>query len=141
MLLTGLRVPLLSSPDLAVDLFILLSGFLMAYHAERSRDDQGQPATWAKFWAKRFFRIAPVYYIALAAALVLGPVLYADRMEIAAVLPGQAQEPGRYLDHSVGNIVAHLSFVFGQARSTAIRRPSPTGASAWRWPSTRSSHS
>ena len=65
MLLTGLRVPLLSSPDLAVDLFILLSGFLMAYHAERSRDDQGQPATWAKFWAKRFFRIAPLYWMAV----------------------------------------------------------------------------
>lgn len=40
-------------PKLAVDLFMLLSGFLMLYTVDRSRKD------WGRFGLRRFFRLAP----------------------------------------------------------------------------------
>lgn len=104
-----------SDPDLAVDLFIVLSGFLMAFHYIRREDREPWPAksTWAVFWLRRFFRIAPLYYVALAAALILGPHLGAVRGFIAEAIPGTGTNPARYFDTSADNILLHVSFLFG----------------------------
>jgi peptidoglycan/LPS O-acetylase OafA/YrhL len=41
-LLTGLSVPVLDLPDLGVDLFMMLSGFLMVFHYHlRAKKEQG----------------------------------------------------------------------------------------------------
>lgn len=127
MILTGFRVPVVSRPDLGVDLFILLSGFLMVfqYRLRSEFEDWRRPAIWAAFWTRRFFRIAPLFYLLLAAALIAGPTVYADRVVIDGFLGQALQPPERYLDHGPANIAAHLSFVFGLLPAYAYRTPLP----------------
>lgn len=127
MILTGFRLPLVSKPDLGVDLFILLSGFLMMYQyrLRAGSEDWSAPGTWAAFWTRRFFRLAPLFYVTLAAALIAGPLIYADRVAIDTFL-GQALQPReRYTDGSLTNIALHLTFLFGLLPDYAFRTPLP----------------
>jgi len=127
MILTGFRLPLMSKPDLGVDLFILLSGFLMMfqYRLRAGREDWNAPGTWTAFWTRRFFRLAPLFYVTLAAALIAGPSIYADRVVIDSFLGQSLQPPERYLDGSLTNIALHLSFLFGLLPDYAFRTPLP----------------
>lgn len=127
MILTGFRLPLISKPDLGVDLFIILSGFLMMYQyrLRAGSEDWSSPGTWASFWTRRFFRLAPLFYVTLAVALIAGPLIYADRVAIDSFL-GQALQPGeRYNDASLTNIALHLTFLFGLLPDYAFRTPLP----------------
>ncbi len=76
-ILTGVRVWFIDSPGLAVDLFITLSGFLMAFHYRHRREAEPweSPYTWSRFWIRRFFRIAPLFYALLIVAYFVGPIL------------------------------------------------------------------
>ena len=125
--LTGWRVLVLSSPDLGVDLFIMLSGFLMVFHFQLRESVQpwGKPSTWVSFWLKRFFRIAPLYYLMLCIALLLGPALYDSRMAIDTFFNHSPQPPERYLDATLGNFMMHASFLFGLLPDYAFRTPLP----------------
>lgn len=127
MILTGLHLPLIGQPDLGVDLFILLSGFLMVfqYRLRAEFEDWRSPAVWTAFWMRRFFRIAPLFYLLLALALLAGPTIYADRVAIDLFFSRDLQPPERYLDRSFTNIAAHLTFVFGLLPSYAFRTPLP----------------
>lgn len=127
LLLTGWRLPVLSEPDLGVDLFIILSGFLMVFHYQlrAAREPWEQPSTWRSFWIRRYFRIAPLYYLLLAVALILGPWLYESRMVIDAFLGRIPQAPYRFLDHSLTNGLMHISFLFGLSPAYAYRTPLP----------------
>ena len=127
MMLSGLRLPLISQPDLGVDLFILLSGFLMVlqYRLRRDFEDWDRLGTWAAFWTRRFFRIAPLFYAALLIALLLGPMIYGDRVAIDTFLDHKMQRPERYLDASFSNVLLHLTFAFGLLPSHAFRTPLP----------------
>src|SRR5580700_3729370 len=60
----GIPVP---DPKIAVDIFMVVSGYLMFYLAEErsAKEPPGQLASVLKFWTRRFFRIAPVYYLVL----------------------------------------------------------------------------
>lgn len=119
MFLTGYKVMILAEPDMAVELFIIISGFLMTYHyqAREAREPWMAPDTWKTFWVRRFFRIAPLYYVCLAVALYFGPELWQARLDAASIMPGgveeQARYADRYLDQSLTNILMHVSFVFG----------------------------
>jgi peptidoglycan/LPS O-acetylase OafA/YrhL len=119
MFLTGYTTAILAEPDMAVELFIIISGFLMTYHYQvrEAREPWLDPDTWKTFWIRRFFRIAPLYYVCLAAAMILGPLLWEARLDAASVLPGgveeQARYAGRYLDQSLTNILLHVTFLFG----------------------------
>ena len=127
MILTGFRLPLIGKPDLGVDLFILLSGFLMMYQyrLRAGSEDWDAPGIWAAFWTRRFFRLAPLFYVTLAAALIAGPSIYADRVAIDSFL-GQALQPAeRYTDASLTNIVMHVTFLFGLLPEYAFRTPLP----------------
>lgn len=126
-ILTGWRLPILGLPDLGVDLFILLSGFVMVYqYRQRSAfEDWDAPRTWLKFWVRRFFRIAPLFYTLLLVALMLGPQIYADRVAIDTALGHAPQNPLRYLDFSVGNVLLHATFLFGLLPQYAFRTPLP----------------
>lgn len=125
--LTGWHLPILSSPDLGVDLFIMLSGFLMVFHyrLRESANPWEKPSTWFGFWLKRFFRIAPLYYVMLCIALLLGPQLYESRMVIDTFLSHGPQLPERYLDGSLRNLLIHASFLFGLHPAYAFRTPLP----------------
>ncbi len=127
-ILSGLRfLPVLSWGDMAVDLFMMISGFLMAHHflQRRGTEPWQAPGTWRAFWLRRFFRIAPAYYLLLAVALALGPWLGQYRDLIASHFPETATAPARYLDGSLANIAAHVSFVFGLLPDYAFRTPLP----------------
>lgn len=124
--LTVAWIPIVGRPLLAVDLFMLLSGALMAYQAQvrEPREPMAQPLTWLKFWTRRFFRIAPVFYLAFLAAMVLGPWLFGMREVVAAAGAGVA-DPVRYTDHGPANILLHLTFLFGFIPEYASRSPLP----------------
>lgn len=126
-ILAGFSLPILSEPDLGVDLFILLSGFLMVFQYElrAQREPWEQPATWTKFWMRRFFRIAPLYYITLIAALAAGSAIYDARVALDLYRHVEVQAPTRYLDPSFTNFALHFSFLFGLLPSYSFRTPLP----------------
>lgn len=126
-LLTRFRVPLIGDPDLGVDLFIVLSGFLMVFHyrLREAKEPWELPSTWRTFWLRRFFRIAPLYYIMLIFAIALGPAIYEARVMIDAYNSVPVQPAGRYLDQSFWNWVAHLTFAFGTMPGYAYRTALP----------------
>lgn len=127
-ILTGLKyIPVLSWGGLAVDLFMMLSGFLMAHHyiQRRAFEPWESSRTFFVFWVRRFFRIAPLYYVLLAVALLLGPWLGECRSAIASVWPDTATPLERYTDQSLANALAHASFIFGFLPHFAFRSPLP----------------
>ena len=65
------KLPIWGSASLAVDGFMLLSGFLMAYHwnIRQSKFDLLKNQM-NDFYIRRFFRIAPLYYVLLTVAFV-----------------------------------------------------------------------
>lgn len=126
-LLSGWHVPIIGDPDLGVDLFVMLSGFLMVFHYQLRKDREPWEnwLTWRLFWTRRFFRIAPLYYVMLAIALALGPILYDARIAIDTFNGVRLQAESRYLDDSIVNYLSHLSFLFGLIPQYAYRTPLP----------------
>jgi peptidoglycan/LPS O-acetylase OafA/YrhL len=127
-ILTGLKsYPILSWGSLAVDLFMILSGFLMAHHYMQRRVDKpwDSSKTISDFWIRRFFRIAPLYYVLLVIALLLGPLLGEYRSAIALVWPDTATPTERYYDQSFVNILSHMTFIFGLLPYFSFRSPLP----------------
>ncbi|MBB3392718.1 peptidoglycan/LPS O-acetylase OafA/YrhL [Rhizobium sp. BK275] len=126
-LLTGFSVPVIGDPDLGVDLFIMLSGFLMVFHYQRRKEREPWEAssTWITFWIRRYFRIAPLYYVMLVAALTLGPFIYDARMVIDGFNGVEPQLASRYLDSSLTNYLAHVTFLFGFSPEYAFRTALP----------------
>lgn len=127
-ILTGLKAyPILSWGGLAVDLFMILSGFLMAHHYIQRKETEpwNSPKTVISFWLKRLFRIAPLYYVILALAFLLGPLLGEYRSSIALVWADTATPIVRYTDQSVVNVFTHVSFMFGFLPHYSFRSPLP----------------
>lgn len=127
-ILTGMRaIPVLAWGDLAVDLFMMLSGFLMAHHyiQRQAFEPWDTSRTFYIFWVRRFFRIAPLYYLILIVAFILGPWLGDYRSAIASVWPDTATPASRYFDQSLSNAITHVSFVFGFLPHFAFRTPLP----------------
>ncbi len=126
-LLTMFELPVVSKPDLGVDLFILLSGFLMAYQylLRKDREDWSSSRTWRSFWIRRFFRLSPLYFVLLVIALALGTYIYADRVFIDESLGRSLQLPERYLDFSITNVAMHVTYLFGLFPDYAYRTPLP----------------
>lgn len=127
-ILSGMHyIKVLSWGELAVDLFMMLSGFLMAHHYihRRDREPWESKNTIYKFWLRRFFRIAPLFYILLITALFLGPWLGDCRQIIASHWPSTATPIERYNDNSFLNLLTHITFVFGFLPQWAFRTPLP----------------
>ena len=126
-LVGGRGAPILSWGKLAVDLFMVLSGFLMAHHylLRQSTRPWASPSTWADFWVRRWFRISPLYFLLLAAALLCGPYIGAHRDLVAAVWPATATLAARYNDSSLTNMLLHVSYLFGVLPDYAFRTALP----------------
>lgn len=126
-MLTGFRVPGLANPALGVDLFIFISGYLMASHYERRK--QVEPwreiSTPLKFWLRRFFRIAPLYYLLLAIAFYFAPALGEFREELGKLVPGSSTDHIRYELPTLANVIAHVSFLFGILPQYSFTTPMP----------------
>ncbi len=109
-----------SNPALAVDVFMIISGFLMAIHFQEraAREPWESPRTWFRFYLRRFMRIAPGYYVILAAALALSAsyasmrgVFYPESLP-APVAQVAASGESRFA-FSWASALMHLSFLFG----------------------------
>ena len=127
-ILSGLHyVRFLSWGSLAVDLFMILSGFLMTFHyiERQSKEPWDKKNTVIKFWLRRFFRIAPLFYLLLIIAFLLGPQLGDYRNAIAQHWPDTATSNLRYTDTSLANFFAHISFAFGFIPDYSFRSPLP----------------
>ena len=55
---------------IGVDLFFVLSGFLITHHILRLQDRQGSAWSWGNYLGKRALRIVPAYYAVLFLALL-----------------------------------------------------------------------
>jgi peptidoglycan/LPS O-acetylase OafA/YrhL len=127
-ILSGLNgVKILSWGALAVDLFMILSGFLMAFHylERQAKEPWTSRTTILKFWLRRFFRIAPLFYILLIISFLLGPWLGECRTVIASHWPATATSSLRYEDNSLFNFFIHISFIFGVLPEYSFRSPLP----------------
>jgi peptidoglycan/LPS O-acetylase OafA/YrhL len=102
--------PILSRGDLAVDVFIILSGFVIFDLLDSKRE------TFADFITRRFFRIFPIYVVALLAGYFLAGHFLAWLMSIpwktqpVAASIAFAASSKAYLNQ---NLLAHLTALHG----------------------------
>lgn len=112
----------------AVNAFMFASGFLIYYQCATSSAYDGLRSAWGirNFYIRRFFRIAPAYYVALAVALLLSHWLGEARLAIGEVLPASRTSMERYfIDDYLQSIALHASFVFGLLPQHAYSTPLP----------------
>ncbi|OKB67229.1 acyltransferase [Serratia marcescens] len=114
-ILTSFHLPILSDPAIGVDLFILLSGYLMAknYVERKEHEPWTDASTFKKFWTRRFFRIAPLYYVLLVLAIALGSYFGEARDIIGHFYSETQTNASRYSDHTFLNVFTHVTFMFG----------------------------
>ncbi|WP_413480777.1 acyltransferase family protein [Serratia proteamaculans] len=114
-ILTSFHFPILSDPAIGVDLFILLSGYLMAknYVERKEKEPWTDSSTFRKFWLRRFFRIAPLYYVLLIFAIGFGNYFGEARDTIVHFYNETQTNSSRYSDSSFLNVFTHVTFMFG----------------------------
>jgi peptidoglycan/LPS O-acetylase OafA/YrhL len=107
--------------SLVVDIFILLSGFLMLHQvtAREIHEPLDRPQTWLIFWLRGFFRLAPLYYTMLVIAVLCEQ--YQNGFD--GSFHSSNWESGRTANDQLGlHIISHVTFLFGLspefARST-----------------------
>ena len=109
--------PIVPDAKIAVDLFMMISGYLMIANADRrwSGEPLSNPRNWLRFLVRRYFRIAPAYYVSLGLAVALGPLFlggYDVLFDRSTIGLGQNVNPERIV-YSPLNILSHLTFLFG----------------------------
>jgi peptidoglycan/LPS O-acetylase OafA/YrhL len=107
------------SPKIAVDVFMVLSGFLMVYQWYAKLEDDGRinTGTVVRFYLRRFFRIAPLFYIVLLLVFLLGPIFLHGYSILRAHNPAQFENDTIYdpanIHYTLKNLLMHVSFLFG----------------------------
>lgn len=117
---------------LAVDVFIFVSGFLMLWHYQdrEDREPWQKPGTWMKFWIRRFFRLAPLYWLLLLITFsFLGNWLaWSDefyRLNPPSWMDGLHEWPRVDQSLSPANVLSHYLFIFGVIPRFASNNPLP----------------
>lgn len=107
------------APKIAVDLFMVLSGLLMAYtvQARESTEPMSRPANWLRFYVRRYFRLAPAYYLCLFLVVALAPLYLGGYTHLRELNPTLWQgswiyDPER-TNYTIGNLLLHITFLFG----------------------------
>lgn len=106
-------------PKLAVDLFMIISGYLMAANAfaRDSYEPMSRKRNWLRFWVRRYFRVAPAYYLSLALVVLLSVPFLAGYQNLIQMAYGNALVGTDYdpatIHYTPLNILLHLSFLFG----------------------------
>jgi peptidoglycan/LPS O-acetylase OafA/YrhL len=121
----------LPSPKIAVDIFMVASGFLMVYQYRRreAREPMDSRRTAIRFWIRRFFRIAPIYYLCLLILLVFWSAYSNGLATLQQVLPERWANLPIYVpaNYHVGwlNTLMHATFLFGMVPKYAASNMSP----------------
>jgi peptidoglycan/LPS O-acetylase OafA/YrhL len=128
----GGLLPFLSTPGMAVYAFMVMSGFLMALHfrLREQREPWQSPKTWGIFYVRRFFRIAPLYYLLLAFALTFqGPYMAAYNNLGKFYRPDFVQAVGipafDLHGFDFATLFYHVTFLFGAIPSQSSNNVMP----------------
>lgn len=124
--LAAAKLPLADQPSMAVDIFIVLSGFVMVY-SMRARGEAASNlsrATYTSFLLRRFWRLSPAFFVIFAIAMGLAEWTGHLRESLTA-LGSPAPQGNRYTDQSATNIALHLTYMFGLFPSYSSRSPIP----------------
>ena len=126
----ALQVPGLSSPGSAVDIFMLLSGFLMVVSTRDGLCVRLSASLVQRFYLARLFRVMPLYYVLLLACVGLAG--YIDVWERAWLVAshGSIEAAAHLLPDKSGvaswqGVALHMSFVFGLLPQWATSTPMP----------------
>jgi peptidoglycan/LPS O-acetylase OafA/YrhL len=122
----GVNIAVLNSPGLAVVGFMMLSGFLMAFHyrIREAKEPWESPYTWLKFFMRRFFRLAPLYYFLLAISISLNDFFsFAEVKSLAALNPNVEYNDAKVI--GLKSILLHISFLFSAFPSEANNNSLP----------------
>ena len=107
----------LPNPKLAVDFFIVISGYLMMQVFYRNQEFGIDKRRIASFYVGRFFRIAPMYYVTLLLAVAISQYFIAGYTLIqeadGQMWPVNSIYIASKVDYSWTNIFLHLTFLFG----------------------------
>lgn len=113
----GIPIP---NPRIAVHIFIVMSGFLMNYqYLLRPPEVASRNIPEAlKFYIRRFFRIAPCYYLSIILAFfIIGDLHLQGYSVLRNANPAKfahdvIYDPS-YIQYTLSNLAAHFTFVFG----------------------------
>lgn len=121
----------LPNPKVAVDVFMILSGFLMVFQY-RNRESGEPIESWrtaTRFWVRRLFRIAPVYYLMLIVVYMSWDAFIQGLAVLQQASPEFWQKPSIYdptnyhMDSM--NVVVHATFLFGLMPKYAFSNMTP----------------
>jgi peptidoglycan/LPS O-acetylase OafA/YrhL len=110
---------ILSNPIVAVDGFMMITGFLMTYHyfLRAAKEPVNEFATGMKFVIRRLFRLYPVYLIAIICATFLVSQMYMNREEILLFFTGNSLTiwggESKHETPTLIGFVSHLFFAHG----------------------------
>ena len=100
-----------TDPRVAVDIFMILSGYLMLFQSVVHRADEDMGRFSRGFFLRRFFRIAPLYYVLLIFCYLTQGSYAAWTKELSAH-PG-FYETAQRSAFSAGHALTHFSFLYG----------------------------
>lgn len=129
----GFHNRLLSMHPLAVDLFMVLSGFLMVYTwKSKERKERSAPRNIIAFYVGRFFRIAPLYYFLLVVSGILLTNLASMHDVILKTFPPPWITGGEdYSPHTAWSfsnlkwLLLHVTFLYGLVPGMEASTPLP----------------
>ena len=97
---------------IAVDLFLVISGFLITYHWYRSELEGYKKLK--VFYLKRFFRIAPLYYFLLIINYIFDEKYIELKIENSLFVLNRMPEVQNFnLYENIVNVISHFTFLFG----------------------------
>jgi peptidoglycan/LPS O-acetylase OafA/YrhL len=115
------NIPIVSTAGPAVDLFMVISGILMGFNyvSREAKEPWGSWRTWFKFYIRRFFRIAPLYYLIFAVNILSRKNLLILRTEIES--GGYTSIARKYIEGSSTalDVILHATFTYGLSQKYA----------------------
>jgi peptidoglycan/LPS O-acetylase OafA/YrhL len=115
LIICGAHLPILEAPGVAVFAFMVMSGFLMAFHfrLREHREPWENPRTWFLFYVRRFFRIAPLFYLTLAVAFAFHESYMTTYYELERIFPNGFTHQNGIPAFDLTGLLLHVTFLFG----------------------------
>ncbi len=115
LIMCGAHLPILGAPGVAVYAFMVMSGFLMAFHfrLREHREPWESPRTWFLFYVRRFFRIAPLFYLTLVPAFAFHESYMTSYYEFDRIFPNGFIHQNGIPAFDLTGLLLHITFLFG----------------------------